>query len=279
MKNWHWLLMVLSLVLALQACGEDEDGGGGTGGTGGAGGTGGTGGTGGGGADTDNDGIPDAEDPTPNGSTNNKLNGTFSGGSASVVEITATLGNGVEDLDYVYNDDLTVGCDNSWYPQGTLCDESPTTDSPTTSTKQDADSGATWYAYTDPEDDPPVTGFLVIDACSDDSCTAVDFNEARVFQMFSDGKTTHLRLSIHPDRGDTAPAWDDDGWVTVTDFEPIGAGTDVNGDALVVGDPTVFSTGPRVTRYVRVEARNDGTHDEGDYTELRSLKLFSVSAE
>jgi hypothetical protein len=34
---------------------------------------------------------------------------------------------------------------------------------------------------------------------------------------------------------------------------------------------------PRVTRYVRVEARNDGTHDEGDYTELRSLKLFSVS--
>jgi hypothetical protein len=128
-----------------------------------------------------------------------------------------------------------------------------------------------------------VTGFLVIDACSDDSCEAVDFNEARVFQMFSDGKTTHLRLSVHSERGGTAPAWDDAGWMTVTDFETIGAGMDVNADGSVVGDPTVISTGPHVTRYVRIEARNDGSlagddDDDGTYTELRAVKLFSVSA-
>jgi hypothetical protein len=74
------------------------------------------------------------------------------------------------------------------------------------------------------------------------------------FQMFSDGKTSHLRLSVHADRGDAAPSWDDAGWMTVSDFEAIGEGTDVNDDGLVVEDPTVISTGPHVTRYVRIEA-------------------------
>jgi|GEM_PF-3107590 len=271
------MLLVLSFALAAQGCGSDDSNGGG--GSGGTAGTGGTGGTGGGGAlDSDHDGIPDDEDPTPNGSTNNKLNGTFSGGVASAVAITATDGTGTEDLDLVYYTDLEVGCDDSWYPQGTLCDEPDTTDSLTTSTKQDEDSGATWYAYDSL--DALVTGILVVDACSDSSCDAVDFNEARVFQMFSDGKTTQLRISIHAERGDTAPAWDDAGWTAVTDFEAIGEGTDVNGDGLVVEDPTVISTGPRVTRYVRLEAQNDGTlpDDDGDYIELRAVKLFSVSA-
>ena len=96
--------------------------------------------------------------------------------------------------------------------------------------------------------------------------------------MYSDGKTTHLRISIHAERGDTAPAWDDAGWMMVTDFEAIGAGTNI--DDFVVEDPTVISTGPRVTRYVRVEARNDGSFpdDDGSFTELRSVKLFWVSA-
>lgn len=64
------------------------------------------------------------------------------------------------------------------------------------------------------------------------------------------------------------------------DHEATGPGMDVNGDALVVGDPTVISTGPNVTRYVRVEVQNDGSlpDDDGSYIELRSLKLFSVSA-
>ncbi len=185
-------------------------------------------------------------------------------------------------MTYIYGEDLAAGCDTSWEPQGTLCDEPDTTDSPTTSTKTDSDSGATWYsdAELDPGDEGPVTGFLIVDACSDTSCEAVDFNEARVFQMYSDGKTTHVRISIHAERGDSAPAWDDAGWTMVTDVETIGAGTNI--DYFVVEGPTVISTGPRVTRYVRVEARNDGSlagdDDDGSFTELRSVKLFSVSA-
>jgi hypothetical protein len=281
MKNWYWMFMVLSLALAAYGCSEsDSTNGGGSGGSGGTAGTGGDGGTGGSVMDADRDGIPDDEDPTPNGSTNNKLNGTNSGGAATVVQTTATLGTGEEDVDYIYESDLTLGCDDSWYPQGTLCDEPDTTDSPTTSTKTEPDSGATWYAAPDPGDEGPITGFLIVDACSDASCEAVDFNEARVFQMFSDGKTTHLRISIHAERGDTAPAWDDAGWTMVTDFETIGAGTNI--DFFVVEGPAVISTGPRVTRYVRLETRNDGSlageDDDQSYTEFRSVKLFSVSA-
>ncbi|HSN81958.1 MAG TPA: hypothetical protein VLS88_05235 [Polyangiales bacterium] len=283
MKKRHWIFLVLSLAVAGQGCSDDDSNGGGSGGSAGTGGTAGNGGAGGdGGAggmvvtDTDRDGIPDDEDPTPNGSTNNKLNGTNSGGAASVVAITATVGSGEENVDYIYDDDLTTGCDTSWDPQGTLCDEPDTTDSPTTSTKTDSDSGATWYAEPDAGDTAPITGFLVIDACSDDSCEAVDFNEARVFQMYSDGKTTHLRISVHDERGDTPPAWNDAGWMTVTDFEMIAAGTSI--DDIVVEDPTVISTGPQVTRYVRLEARNDGSLGDESYIEIRSVKLFSVSA-
>jgi len=285
MKNWNWILAVLALAMAAQGCSSSDGGAagaGGSAGTGGSAGAGGAGGAGGGApADSDRDGIPDADDPTPEGSSNNKLNGTNSGGAASVVAITATIGTGEEDASYVYESDLLLGCDDSWYPQGTLCDEANSTDSQETSTKQDSDSGATWLGdgY-DVDDEDPITGFLVIDACSDDSCAAVDFNQARVFQMFSDGKTTHLRLSVHGERGDTPPAWDDAGWETVTDFEAIGLGTNI--DDFIVEGPTVITTGPHVTRYVRIEARNDGSNVEDDedgyYTELRSVKLFSVSA-
>lgn len=279
LKNYHCLFLVLLLALAGQGCSDSDDtNGGGGGGSAGTGGMGGNGGTGGSVTDADRDGIPDDEDPTPNGSTNNKLNGTNSGGAAAVVETTATVGSGAENVDYIYDDDLTTGCDTSWDPQGTPCDEPDTTDSPTTSTKTDSDSGATWYGEPDLGDDAPITGFLVIDACSDASCEAVDFNEARVFQMYSDGKTTHLRISIHDERGGTAPAWNDAGWNTITDFETIGEGTNI--DDYVVEGPTVISTGPHVTRYVRFEARNDGSlpDDDGSYIELRSVKLFSVSA-
>jgi hypothetical protein len=118
------------------------------------------------------------------------------------------------------------------------------------------------------------TGVLVIDACSDGSCTTIDFNEARVFQMYSDGKTTQLRLSVHSETSGTAPAWDDAGWTEVTGIEDIGEGTVLDEDELVVGDPTALLTGNQTTRYVRVETWNDGSLGDSSFTELRALKLF-----
>ena len=222
--------------------------------------------------DADRDGIPDTQDPTPNGSTNNKINGVFTSGAARVVAITAIDETGVEDTGLIYHDDLTENCESSWYPQGTLCDEAPTTDDPDISTKTDEDSGATWRT-----DNLGETGVLVVDACYDGSCTIIDFNEVRIFQMFSDGKTTHVRLFTHDKQGDTPPEWNDPGWKKLTGFEPIGGGRNVSADGLTVGDPAILSVEPSLTRYLLIEARNDGTLGDESYIELRSVKLFSVA--
>jgi hypothetical protein len=222
-------------------------------------------------ADTDRDGLGDNADPTPAGTAENRLNGTFTGGAAKAVAITWYAADGMEDVGEVYHTELDEGCGTNWYPQGTLCDAAPGQHSPDLSTRSDQDTGATWD-----NDFAGGTGVLVVDACSDGSCAAVDFNRARIFQMYSDGKTTHLRISTHPERGDTPPAWNDAGWRTITGFETIGAGTDQDGDGLVVLDPTVLGVVPSVTRYVKIEARNDGTLEDEGYIEVRCVKLFSV---
>ena len=78
-------------------------------------------------SDADGDGIADTDDPNPTGATFNRLNGTFTGGDAAVVEMTWLDDSGAADASGNYEDDLTADCSASWYPQGTLCDESPTT--------------------------------------------------------------------------------------------------------------------------------------------------------
>ena len=223
----------------------------------------------------DDDSSGDDDDSTAAPLEGNQAAGTFVGGAASVVAITAYGQNsGNEEPDYVYGDDLTEGCDIEWEPQGTLCDEAPTTDSPDASTKTEPDSGATWVSGNEGTGELMV-GVLVIDACSDASCTSVPFDEARVWQMFSDGKTTQIRFSVHPETGSTPPAWDDGGWSTVTGWEAVAAGaTDDLG--LTVTAPTVIATGAQQARYLRVEAMNDGTLGDEGYIEIRTIKLFDL---
>jgi hypothetical protein len=201
----------------------------------------------------------------------NLLNGTGSGGTALVVAVTGYDTGGVENVELVYEYDLAVDCTDEWYPQGTLCNADGTADDKDTSTKVEEDSGATWYNY---EEDFGATGVLVIDSCSDGSCETIVFVEARVFQMYSDGETTHIRLAIHSETSDNPPPWNDAGWTVINGgFSSIGQGS-TEDEGLTVGDPTVINVGSRETRYLRVEARNDGSLLEADYLELRSIKLF-----
>lgn len=236
-ETWKLLLPGMFLMLSLTACG------------------------GGGGSSSGSSSSPPAE------GTKNILNGTFTGGNAAVVTITAYDVNGFENTGLVYRKFNSDDCTNSWYPQGSLCDETPDTDSKTLSTKSNSDSGATWYNSTQ-----DTTGVLIIDACSTGKCTTVSFVRARIFQMFSDGKTTQIRISVHPSTN-TIPAWNDPGWVVVgNDFATVGAGTQTG--SASVGDPTVIDLGSQTSRYIRVEVRNDGTDGDKNYIELRSIKLF-----
>jgi hypothetical protein len=211
----------------------------------------------------------------------NVLNGTFTGGHAAPVEITAVMQGGEEDRAYVYDDELEADCENAWAPSGPLCDEAPDTHSRTRSATYHEDIGATWYAADDDDSAALVTGVLVVDACSDGACAWIRFDEARVFQMFSDGKLTHLRLSIHPETGGTPPSFADADWTPITGFEPIGAGQEIGEIDVdesfrhVVASPTALALDEVFeTRYVKIEARNDGSLGDEYYTELRSLKLF-----
>ncbi|MCB9758885.1 MAG: hypothetical protein H6739_03520 [Alphaproteobacteria bacterium] len=219
-----------------------------------------------------------ATDDTGSAAEGNQLKGTFVGGAASVVAITVYgQDSGNADNTYVYGTDLGVNCSEGegWEPQGTLCDESPSTDSPDVSSKSNPDSGATWYSHHGITDELMV-GVLIVDACSDNSCTTVDFDEARIWQMYSDGKVTSLQLSVHAETGGTAPAWDDGGWTTITGWEAIGAGTADNEEYTAVSNPTVLSTPSQTTRYLRVEVLNEGTLGDPDFTELRAIKLFDM---
>ena len=137
------------------------------------------------------------------GGSANVLNGIYSGGDAHVVEIDGY--DGAEP----YHDDLETDCSGSWYPQGTLCDEIPTADSKTASSKSNSDSGATWSI-----ESAESTGVLVIDLGSVQTLT-----EIRVFQMFSDGKTTQIRFAYHAETGEIAPSWDGEGWTTFANAE------------------------------------------------------------
>jgi len=214
---------------------------------------------------------PDTDtDPDTDPWEKNLLQSAMTGGDASVVAITAVDGVGAEDPLLVYNADLTVGCAADWGPQGALCDESLSGRG--SDTRTNVNSGATWVARDGAA--APTTGVLVIDACATGRCESVTFDEGRVFQMFSDGKTTHVRLSGHATRAESAPPWDDAGWSEIVAWTPVSAGatTDLG---ITVTDPTILPTPSTQTRYLRVEVQNDGAHGQEGYVELRSLKLFA----
>ncbi|MEM7435362.1 MAG: hypothetical protein AAF436_09440 [Myxococcota bacterium] len=220
-------------------------------------------------ADADADGVPNAIDPTPLGSSDNRIKSVHTGGSAKVVAITARDGDN-EARHLVQGQDLEAGCLDYYEPQAALCDDD---DNLAYSERANSFAGPSWRNH-----GSDVWGVIVIDACSDGECEAVDFNEARVFQTYGYSKVTDLRLFVHPHRGGEPPAWDDAAWEVAVDGEEIGEGNDAFGDGSMVGDPTVFVTGAQVTRYIRVEVANDGSHggDTGSI-DFRAIKLFSAS--
>ncbi|MEZ4368059.1 MAG: fibrinogen-like YCDxxxxGGGW domain-containing protein [Kofleriaceae bacterium] len=212
--------------------------------------------------------LPGYEDPDMDGDCaeptlacgSNLLRGVEAGGQASVVAQTQT-GSYTE-----YRTTLGSTCAEAWYAKGTLCDEPPDVDSQTASTKSDPNSGATWR----PNGDSSGAGILVIDVGS-----VVTFDLLQTYQMFSDGKTTHIRFAIHPATGATPPGAADPGWVLLSaGYEAVGAGVQAGN---TVTSPSSYSYGNQTTRYLRIEARNDGSLGSPNYLELRAVKMFQTA--
>jgi hypothetical protein len=187
----------------------------------------------------------------------NFMRGTSTGGTASIVSWGAMNGA----AQYA-GSSLGTSCNEVWRPFGTLCDESPNTNSMTTSTKQNQNSGITW-------NNGGGTGIFIVDLGA-----AQTFNLAQVYQMFSDGKTTHVRGFYHPSTSATAPSLTDAGWVEMFPETLIGAGV-LNGNNVT--QPTNITFNNTTARYIRFYARNDGRYGSSGYIETRSIKLFNTA--
>lgn len=89
-------------------------------------------------------------------------------------------------------------------------------------------------------------------------------NNARYYQMFSDGKTTHTAL----DYSTTLQSRTGGGWTQLHDYSLLDNSNTSTGISV--------SFNPTVARYLRLRLYNDARYDSASYTELYNFKLFYV---
>ncbi|MFC2110852.1 HYR domain-containing protein [Bacteroidota bacterium] len=195
------------------------------------------------------------------GSLNNVMNGILSGGTADVVEVTG--GNNATNY---RGSALGSNCTEAWYPRGTLCDGTPTANSPDASYRTGTHAGITWRN----NNINSSYGIMVVDMGSTNYVNAMS-----VFQMFSDGKCTHIQAFYHPSTSSTPPSHSDNGWVQLFGYTPVGAGT-LSG--YNVTDPLKMTFNGVHARYMKFYARNDGTLGSSSWIEIRSIKLFGTNS-
>ncbi|MCX6546641.1 MAG: hypothetical protein NTW40_01125 [Acidobacteria bacterium] len=160
-----------------------------------------------------------------------------------------------------YRTDLEAWTGNWQAPQA-IYEHGSNLDDPTTWYQTSANEGSTWSNPTLGTS----AGELVVDMQ-----TTRTLARFVVFQMFSDGKTTHAYFYSHPSTSATAPANTDAGWVLVGGGT-IGAGAT---SGSVVTSPTTFTVTPFTSRYIKLRAQNDGTQLSPSYIELKGVKAFS----
>jgi uncharacterized protein (TIGR02145 family) len=127
-------------------------------------------------------------------------------------------------------------------------------------------AGSTWY-----NSSPGIGyGILVVDLQQVRQITRMS-----VFQMFSDGKITHIALAGHPQSGSAAPEAFDEGWAEFLPKSSIGAGTN---HTIYVSNPTKFFVNAE-TRYVKIMAYNDGSLGSTSFIELKGIKMYGGEAQ
>jgi len=154
----------------------------------------------------------------------------------------------------------------SWSWTHALCATVGNEDDLVISTKNNDDSGSTWSAG------GGASRYMAIDLGQ-----SRHFNELRVFQMHnSDGKVTSIQMYSHPNLI-SLPTYSDPNWVSIFPETNITAGTYSGGLNGTVSDPTIISFPYTDSRFVLIEAKNDGTHGNSSWTEIRELRLFNIN--
>ncbi len=153
----------------------------------------------------------------------------------------------------------------SWQAPQAIYEHGGNLDDPTTWYQTGTGEGSTWSTGSSASAIP--AGELVVDM--QQVRTLARFV---VFQMFSDGKTTHAYFYSHPSTSATPPTNTDAGWV-LRGGGAVGAGA--TNASTTVTSPTTFTMTPFTSRYIKIRAQNDGTLLSPSYIELKGVKAFS----
>jgi hypothetical protein len=173
----------------------------------------------------------------------------------------------------VYSTDTTLSTSTNWIPYAAFVSSSLEQVNLTTRDPGKANANATTFTGGGSSAAP---FNIVIDLGE-----VRTFNQARFYQTFSDGKTTHIRLDVSSDGNlntRTSSNWTP---VTLTNASGTAVGqVDANGYLVMDNDQnssgTVASFANITARYIRVRLYNDGRYLNPGYTELYNMKLFLV---
>ncbi|TVZ55206.1 putative secreted protein (Por secretion system target) [Lutibacter sp. Hel_I_33_5] len=191
-----------------------------------------------------------------NGLTN-FLNGTLNNGTADIIEYSNSNAPN-------YRTSFGTTCNEAWFARGMLCDLAPNQNDPDNSSRQDNNAGATWR-NTSPGNS---YGRLVIDLGSSQTINAMS-----IFQMFSDGKTTHIEAFAYNGNLEN-PNSSSPGWNQLFPSTSVGAGV-LNGTTVSSPLKTTFQS--TNTRFIKLYAKNDGSLGFSGYIELRQVKVFNTN--
>jgi len=163
-----------------------------------------------------------------------------------------------------YLSNLTAVCAANYQPTGSFCNIA-FANTKGIFFKYIASAGATWN-----RPNAAAIGVLVVDLGA-----VKDIAEIEYYQMFSDGKVTHITAYSHPSSSNTAPSAADGSWVQAHTQTTIGAGAGFLGYASTVTNPSTVTDLAINTRYVKFEALNDGSLGNPNYIEIGGIKLFT----
>jgi hypothetical protein len=163
-----------------------------------------------------------------------------------------------------YLSNLTAVCEASYQPTGSFCNKA-FANNKGIFFKHHPSAGATWN-----RPNAGAIGVLVVDLGA-----VKDIAEIEYYQMFADGKVTHITAYSHPSSSNTAPSAVNSGWVQAHAQTTIGAGAGFLGYAGAITNPSTVTGLVINTRYVKFEALNDGSLGNPNWIEIGGIKLFT----
>lgn len=154
---------------------------------------------------------------------------------------------------------LSMDSTQSWHAVGAIFNDSSNVNSIARSNKSANNSASTFSASSTNTASSPA--HIVVDLGQERT-----FNQARYYQTFSDGKTTHAALDYSTTGN--LETYSSSNWQEIHGFVLLDNSSTSDGVSDNFSDITA--------RYLRIRIYNDGRYGDSNWTELYNIKLFYV---